>query len=88
VARAALDVIKQYQTRPTDAPTSKALLTTEVKAQITEQVKAQLTQEQRELFTEESVDIAAIVEQVTQLTVDNTIDIPRIIVSPSGEVRT
>lgn len=39
VARAALDVIKQYQTRPTDAPTSKALLTTEVKAQITEQVK-------------------------------------------------
>ncbi|EPX3303676.1 DEAD/DEAH box helicase, partial [Citrobacter freundii] len=88
VARAALDVIKQYQTRPTDAPTSKALLTTEVKAQITEQVEAQLTQEQRELFTEESVDIAAIVEQVTQLTVDNTIDIPRIIVSPSGEVRT
>ncbi|HGF7374507.1 TPA: DEAD/DEAH box helicase [Vibrio cholerae] len=88
VARAALDVIKQYQTRPTDAPTSKALLTTEVKAKITEQVKAQLTQEQRELFTEESVDIAAIVEQVTKLTVDNTIDIPRIIVSPSGEVRT
>ncbi len=88
VARAALDVIKQYQTRPTDAPTSKALLTTEVKAQITEQVKAQLTQEQRELFTEESVDIEAIVEQVTKLTVDNTIDIPRIIVSPSGEVRT
>ncbi|EWH10107.1 hypothetical protein DS2_09182, partial [Catenovulum agarivorans DS-2] len=88
VARAALGVIKQYQTRPTDAPTSKALLTTEVKAQITEQVKAQLTQEQRELFTEESVDIAAIVEQVTQLTVDNTIDIPRIVVSPSGEVRT
>lgn len=34
------------------------------------------------------MDIAAIVEQVTQLTVDNTIDIPRIIVSPSGEVRT
>ncbi|HFI9760034.1 DEAD/DEAH box helicase family protein [Vibrio parahaemolyticus] len=88
VARAALDVIKQYQTRPTDAPTSKALLTTEVKAKITEQVKAQLTQEQRELFAEESVDIAAIVEQVTKLTVDNTIDIPRIIVSPSGEVRT
>lgn len=88
VARAALDVIKQYQTRPTDAPTSKALLTTEVKVQITEQVKAQLTQEQRELFAEESVDITAIVEQVTQLTVDNTIDIPRIIVSPSGEVRT
>ncbi|MFS1906227.1 DEAD/DEAH box helicase [Vibrio lentus] len=88
VARAALGVIKQYQTRPTDAPTSKALLTTEVKAQITEQVKAQLTQEQRELFTEESVDIDTIVEQVTQLTVDNTIDIPRIIVSPSGEVRT
>lgn len=88
VARTALDVIKQYQTRPNDAPTSKALITTEVKAQITEQVKAQLTQEQRELFTEESVDIDAIVGQVTQLTVDNTIDIPRIIVSPSGEVRT
>ena len=88
VARTALNVIKQYQTRPIDAPTSKALITTEVKAQITEHVKAQLTQEQRELFTKESLDVDAIVEQVTQLTVDNTIDIPRIIVSPSGEVRT
>ncbi|MBA2058251.1 DEAD/DEAH box helicase family protein [Psychrobacter cryohalolentis] len=88
VACAALDVIKQYQTQPTDAPTSKALLTAEVKAKITEQVKAQLTQEQRELFIKESIDIAAVVEQVTKLTVDNTIDIPRIIVSPSGEVRT
>ena len=87
-ARAAMDVIKQYQTRPTDAPTSKALLNTEVKAQITEQVTAQLTQEQRELFTEEAVDIASIVDQIAQMTVDNTIDIPRIIVSPSGEVRT
>ncbi|EKN5918711.1 TPA: DEAD/DEAH box helicase [Yersinia enterocolitica] len=88
VACAVLDVIKQYQSRPSDAPTSKALLNAEVKVQITEQVKAQLTQEQRELFADKSVDIAAIVDQVAQLTVDNTIDIPRIIVSPSGEVYT
>lgn len=88
VARTALDIIKQYQTRPVDAPTSKALLKSKVKFQITEQVKAQLTQEQRKMLSDKPVDIAAIVEQVTQLLVDNTIDIPRIIVSPSGEIQT
>lgn len=88
VARTALDIIKQYQTRPVDAPTSKALLNSKVKVQITEQVKAQLTQEQRKILSDKPVDISEIVEQVTQLLVDNTIDIPRIIVSPSGEIQT
>lgn len=86
-ASAALAVIKQYQSKPDQAPTSQALHSEPVQKQIVAAVKEQLTQGQQSLLEdEEQIDIADVVAKTTTLVVDNTIDIPRIIVTPKGEV--
>lgn len=86
-ASAALAVIKQYQSKPEQAPTSQALHSESVQKQIVAVVKEHLTQGQQSLLEdEEQIDIADVVAKTTALVVDNTIDIPRIIVTPKGTV--
>lgn len=86
-ASAALAVIKQYQSKPEQAPTSQALHSEAVQQQIIAAVKEHLTQGQQSLLEdEEQIDIADVVAKTTALVVDNTIDIPRIIVTPKGTV--
>lgn len=86
-ASAALTVIKQYQSKPEQAPTSQALHSEAVQQQIIAAVKEHLTQGQQSLLEdEEQIDIADVVAKTTALVVDNTIDIPRIIVTPKGTV--
>ena len=86
-ASAALAVIKQYQSKPEQAPTSQALHSESVQKQIVAVVKEHLTQGQQSLLEdEEQIDIADVVAKTTALVVDNTIDIPRIIVIPKGTV--
>jgi type III restriction enzyme len=88
-ASATLAVIKLYQTKPDQAPTSQALQSALVQREIVEAVKAHLTQGQKTLLEDEQdVDIADIVAKTTELMVNNTIDIPRIIVTPKGSVTT
>lgn len=86
-ASAALDVIKQFQNKPQQAPTSQALTSASVQKEIEAAVKEHLTQGQQSLLEdEEKIDIADIVKKTTELVVKNTIDIPRIIVTPKGTV--
>jgi len=86
-ASAALAVIKQYQSKPEQAPTSQALHSESVQKQIVAAVKEHLTQGQQSLLEdEEQIDIADVVAKTTALVVNNTIDIPRIIVTPKGTV--
>ena len=86
-ASAALTVIQQYQNKPAQAPTSQALQSASVQEQIVAAVKEHLTQGQQSLLEDEAqIDIADIVAKTTALVVDNTIDIPRIIVTPKGTV--
>lgn len=86
-AMAALAVIKQYQSKPEQAPTSQSLHSVELQQQIIAAVKEHLTQSQQSLLEdEEQLDIADVVAKTTALVVDNTIDIPRIIVTPKGNV--
>lgn len=86
-ASAALAVIKQYQSRPEQAPTSQALHSEHVQQQIIAAVKEQLTEGQQSLLEGgDQIDIADVVAKTTALVVDNTIDIPRIIVTPKGAV--
>jgi type III restriction enzyme len=93
-SQTALDVIKQYQHCPQKVPTSQALLDEVIKAEITQAVKEQLTAGQQSLFVEgelkdeHAVDLEAIIAQTTQLVIDNIIDMPRIIITPTGEVST
>jgi type III restriction enzyme len=86
-ASATLAVIKQYQSKPDQAPTSQALQSESVQKQIIAAVKEHLTQDQQSLLEdEEQIDIADVVAKTTALVVDNNIDIPRIIVTPKGTV--
>jgi len=86
-ASAALDIIKQYQSKPLQAPTSKALTSESVQKEIVDALQEHLTQGQQSLLEdEEQIDIADIVKKTTDLVVKNTIDIPRIIVTPKGTV--
>jgi type III restriction enzyme len=87
VAKIALQVINRYQHKPTVAPTSATLLTTKVQEEILNAVAEQLTGKQQSLLVEqEQVDLAEVIAKTAQLMVDNTIDIPRVIVVPKGEV--
>lgn len=82
-ASATLAVIKQYQSKPKQTPTSQSLHSEEVQQQIIAAVKEHLTQVQQSLLEDEvQIDIADVVAKTTALVVDNTIDIPRIIVTP------
>ncbi|WP_341326199.1 DEAD/DEAH box helicase family protein [Methylotuvimicrobium sp. KM2] len=87
VAKVALHVINQYQHKPAQIPTSQSLLSEEVQKELVSAVTEQLTGQQQSLFAEEEkVDLAAVVSKTTELMVQNTIDIPRVVVVPKGEV--
>ncbi|WP_151670037.1 DEAD/DEAH box helicase [Nitrincola schmidtii] len=86
-AKAALAIIKEYQTKPQQAPTSQSLQSEGLQQAMILAVKEHLTQGQQSLLEDEQqVDIADIVAKTTALVVNNTIDIPRIIVTPKGTV--
>lgn len=86
-ASAVLAVIKQYQSKPEHAPTSRALQSESVQKQIVDAVKEHLNQGQQSLLADqEQIDIADVVAQTTAMVVDNIIDIPRIVVTPKGVV--
>lgn len=88
VAQIVMEATAKYATKPIEAPTSQALLTHEVRQKILNDVQTVLAPKQSDFLAENNIDMASIVEKATQLLVDNTIDIPRITVVPSGEVST
>lgn len=74
-------------------PTSSALLKPEVQKEILAEVAERLKPLQGELLAgvDESVpalDLSAVVAKTTEIVVQQTIDIPRIAVVPTGEVTT
>lgn len=103
-ARLTVEVIKSYETQHQIAPSSHALLNPEVQQAIVSEVAQRLQASRpttgnllAEVEAEErtghgqvapSLDVAAVVAQTTQIVVQQTIDIPRITVIPTGEVTT
>jgi type III restriction enzyme len=96
-ARVVMDVIGKYEVRRDLVPTSSALLTPEVQsailAEVTERLKPLLTQNQGNLLAgvddgQPKLDLSAVVAKTTEIVVQQTIDIPRIAVVPTGEVTT
>lgn len=88
-ARVVLDVIKQYRHKPQQAPTSRFLLDRNIQEAITQAVTEHFAGPQKSLLEDQGdLDIAAVVTKTAQLVVDNTIDIPRIVVTPKGDVST
>jgi type III restriction enzyme len=88
VAQIAYEVIRTLEGDAKRVPSVNHLQKPDLQAQITQEVARQYRPAQMEL---EGViakpDIAAIVSKTTQLVIQQTIDIPRILVVPTGEVR-
>ncbi len=85
-AQVTYQVLKQFEKLPTSADLKKP----EVQAKIVEQVKAAIaaqggSQAEFEQF-KENVDLAKVVAKTVDLHIDMSIDIPRIVVVPTGEV--
>ena len=87
VAQITYEVIKKLENQPEKVPTSAFLQNPQVQAEVIATVKAQYHPLQRELEGITPVDVAAVVAKTTELVMLGTIDIPRILVLPRGEVR-
>jgi type III restriction enzyme len=85
IAQVAYKVIQKYES----LPASTCLLQPEIQAKIIEEVKEQVTPSQQALpGMTVALSIAAIVAKTAQLVVQQSIDIPRILVMPKGDVTT
>ncbi|MEB4593235.1 DEAD/DEAH box helicase family protein [Candidatus Thiothrix sp. Deng01] len=88
-ARVVAEVAASYAAKRDLVPTSQALLAPEIQQAIAIEVSERLTPQQGTLFTAENTpDLATIVAKTTEVMVQQTIDIPRILVNPTGEVET
>ena len=87
VAQITYEVIKKLENQPEKVPTSAFLQNPQVQAEVIATVKAQYHPLQGELEGITPVDVAAVVAKTTELVMLGTIDIPRILVLPRGEVR-
>lgn len=90
-ARVVLEVIGQYETRRDLVPSSKDLLTPKVQEQIRAEVAERLKPQHALLldgqnFNLPELNLADVVAKTTAVVVQQTIDIPRITVVPTGEV--
>ena len=88
VARITYDVIRKLETRPDTLPSLSHLQKPEVQAAVLREVASQYRPAQMELTgIAKEPDLAAIVAKTAEIVVQQTIDIPRILVVPKGEVR-
>lgn len=88
VAQIAYKVIQKYENQPTKLPSLTYLSKPEIQAEILQAVKEQFAPAQLALEgVVEEPDFAAIVEKTTNLVQTQTINIPRILVVPTGVVR-
>lgn len=88
LARSAWEVIRELEDQPGLVPAIEHLKTPEIQAAIVQAVeeRRQPTPSEREGI-EESPDVAAIVAKTVELVAQQTINIPRILVVPKGEVK-
>ncbi|WP_322074428.1 DEAD/DEAH box helicase [Burkholderia cepacia] len=92
-ARVVMDVIGKYEVKRDLVPTSNALLTAAVQSAILAEVSERLAPTQGDLLAgadlgASAFDLSAVVSKTTEIVVQQTIDIPRIAVVPTGEVTT
>jgi len=88
IAQLTYDVIKTLENQPLKLPTSTYLARPEVQAEIVKAVTERFRPAQFELEgIVPTPDIAAVVSKTAGMIVQQTIDIPRILVVPTGEVK-
>jgi len=88
VAQIAYKVIRTLENQPEAVPAAVYLRKPEVQATVLEKVKAEYRPTQFELEgISQQPDLAVVVAKTSELVVQGTIDIPRILVLPKGEIR-
>lgn len=88
VAQIAYAAIRKLENQPQKLPGVSYLQQSAVQAALVKEVTAEYTVEQPRLDgIAPVVDIAAVVAQTAELVIQQTIDIPRVLVVPQGEVR-
>jgi type III restriction enzyme len=92
-ARVVMEVIGKYEVKRDLVPTSNALLKPEVQSAILAEVAERLKPTHGNLLegaddSASTLDLSAVVAKTTEIVVQQTIDIPRIAVVPTGEVTT
>ena len=82
IAKATINVIKRYE----HLSSSKQLLEEQVQEQIAKEVKAMVAPKQLEVELEqEKPNVDEIIKKATKLRIEKSIDIPKIVVVPSGD---
>lgn len=88
IAQIAYDVIRAFESQPEKLPSVTYLQQPEVQAAVLKEVRNQYRPAQMELTgIRKQPDLAAVVAKTTEIVVQQTIDIPRILVVPKGEVK-
>jgi type III restriction enzyme len=88
VAQATYEAIKKLGNKPDKVPSTSYLRNKDIQESVVKEVEAHFKTQQLEMEgVTEKPDIAAIVKKATELVVRQTIDIPRILVVPKGEVK-
>lgn len=88
IAQIAYEVIKTYEGKPTAVPTVEYLRKPEIQAAIVKAVEEQHNPAQSELQGLSAMpDIKAVVSKTINLVAEQTINIPRILVVPKGELK-
>ena len=88
VAQIAFEVIRKLENQPQRLPSVTYLAHPQIQAEVAEEVTNLYRPSQLELEgVAPKPDISAIVAQTTQLVMQQTIDIPRILVVPTGKVQ-
>jgi type III restriction enzyme len=88
IAQIAYDVIRKFESQPEKLPSVTYLQQPDVQAAVLKEVTNQYRPAQLELTgITKQPDLAAVVAKTTEIVVQQTIDIPRILVVPKGEVK-
>ncbi len=88
IAQLTYEVIKEFENQPEKLPSVTYLSKPEIQAEIVREVTQRYSPAQPGLEgVVETPDIAAVVAKTSELTAEETIDIPRILVVPKGEVK-
>jgi type III restriction enzyme len=87
IAQVAWEVIKKYENQPQTLPSLAYLRKPEIQAAIVKAVAARQPAQRALAGFVEKPDIAEVVARTAELIMEQTIDIPRILVVPKGEVK-
>jgi type III restriction enzyme len=88
IAQITYDVIRKLESQPEKLPCVASLQQPEIQAAVLKEVTNQYRPAQMEMTgIAKQPDLAAVVAKTTEIVVHQTIDIPRILVVPKGEVK-